>query len=157
MIRSIQKWFDEADAKIQDTFASTDWNMFCDSSDNIKEFTTSVTGFINKCIDDIVPPVTIRLYPNRKPFITGNICTELMARAAAFKEWDANPDGCMKSHYDLRRAIKQSKHQYTTKIQSYYAGSDAHRMWQGLQTMPDYKGKPSREPTIRAKFLLCSL
>jgi hypothetical protein len=29
--------------------------MFRDSSDGIEELTTSVTGFINKGIDDIVP------------------------------------------------------------------------------------------------------
>ena len=27
----------------------------------------------------------------------------------------------------------------------YYTGSDARRMWQGLQTITDYKGKHSRE------------
>jgi hypothetical protein len=49
---SIRKWSDEADAKLQDCFARTDWNMFRDSFDGIKEYTTSVTGFINKSIDD---------------------------------------------------------------------------------------------------------
>ena len=39
---------DEADAKLQDYFSSTDWNMFWDYSDGIEEYTTSVTGFINK-------------------------------------------------------------------------------------------------------------
>ena len=56
-----KKW---SDAKLQDCFASTDWNMFWDSSDGI-EYTQSVTGFINKCIDDVVPTVTIRTYPTR--------------------------------------------------------------------------------------------
>jgi hypothetical protein len=55
-----KKWSDEADAKLQDCSASTDWNMFRDSSDGIEEYTTSVTGFINKCIEDIVPTVTVR-------------------------------------------------------------------------------------------------
>ncbi|KAK6304264.1 hypothetical protein J4Q44_G00248500 [Coregonus suidteri] len=50
--------YHDADAKLQDCFASTDWNMFRDSSDSIEEYTTSVTGFINKCIDDVVPTVT---------------------------------------------------------------------------------------------------
>ena len=36
-------------------------------------------------------------------------------------------------------------HQYRTKIESYYTGSDAHRVWQGLQTITDYKGKHSQE------------
>jgi hypothetical protein len=51
------KWSDDTDDKIQDCFASTDWNMFRDSSAGIEEYTTSVTGIINKCIDDFVPTV----------------------------------------------------------------------------------------------------
>jgi hypothetical protein len=74
--RAIKKWADEADAKLQECFSSTDWNMFRDSSDGIEEYTTSVTGFINKCIDDVVPTVTVCTYPNQKPWITGNIHTE---------------------------------------------------------------------------------
>ena len=85
MARAIKKWSDEADAKLQDCFAITDWNMFRDSSDGLEEYTTSVTGFINKYIEDVVPTVTVRTYPNQKPWITGNIRTELKGRAAAFK------------------------------------------------------------------------
>jgi hypothetical protein len=61
---SIQKWSDDVDATLQDCFASTDCNMFRHSSNGIEEYTTSVIGFINKCIDDIVPIVTICTYPN---------------------------------------------------------------------------------------------
>ena len=68
------------------TVLLADWNMFRDSSNVIEEYTTSVIGFINKCIDDVVPTVTVRTYPNQKPWITGNIRTELKASAAAFKE-----------------------------------------------------------------------
>ncbi|KAM9422393.1 vacuolar protein sorting-associated protein 33B-like isoform 1-T2 [Salvelinus alpinus] len=39
---------------LQHCFASTDWNMFRDSSNGIEEYTTSVIGFINKCIDNVV-------------------------------------------------------------------------------------------------------
>ena len=114
---SIKKWSDEADAKLQDCFASTDWNMFRDSSNGIEEYITSVIDFMNKCIDDVVPTVTVCTYPNQKPWITGSIHTELKARAAAFK-----------NRYALRRTIKQAKPQYRTKIESYYTGSDARRM-----------------------------
>ena len=57
--RSIKKWSDETDAKLQDCFASTDWNMFQDPPNGIDEYTTSVTGFINKCIEDVIPTVTV--------------------------------------------------------------------------------------------------
>ena len=58
--RSIRKWSDNAYAKLQDCFASTDWNMFQDYSNSTEENTTSATGFINKCIEDFVPAVTVR-------------------------------------------------------------------------------------------------
>jgi hypothetical protein len=61
--------------------------MFRDSSD-----VTSVTAFIFECIGDIVPKVTIHTYSKQKPWIPGNIGTELKARAAAFKKQDTNPD-----------------------------------------------------------------
>ena len=103
--RSIKKWSDEAGAKLQDCFASTDWNMFRNSSDGIEEYTTSVNGFINKCIEDVVCTVTVRAYSNQKPWITGNIRNELKGRAALFKVRD--PEAYKKSCYALRRTIKQ--------------------------------------------------
>ena len=49
------------------TFSSTDWNMLWDSSNGIEEYTTTVIGFINKCIANIIPTVTVRTFPNQKP------------------------------------------------------------------------------------------
>ena len=87
--------------------------------------------------------MTVRTYHNQTYWITGNI--ELMARAAAFMERDTNPDAYKKSHYALRRSIKLAKHQYRTEIEFYYSGSESRRMWQGLQIITDYKGKPSHK------------
>jgi hypothetical protein len=133
-------WSDDADATLQDCFASTDWNMFLDSSNGIKEY----TGFINKCIDDIVPTVTVRIYHNQKPLITVNIRTDLelplSRRRTLIRMLIRNPAMIG------RRTIKQAKLQYRTKIEY-----DARWMWQRLQTILDYKGKPSRElPMTRA-------
>jgi hypothetical protein len=80
--------------------------MFRDSSNNIEEFITLVTGFIDKCINNIVPTVTVRTYPNQNPWITSNIHTELKARAATFKEQDSNLEAYKQFGYYLRQAIK---------------------------------------------------
>ena len=80
--------------------AITDWIMLPDSSDCIEEYTTSVTGFINKCIDD-VPTVTVHPYPHQQPWITGTIRTELRGRDVAFKVGDSNPEDYKKSCYVL--------------------------------------------------------
>ena len=117
--------------------------MFRDSSDGIEEYTISVTGFINKSIDDVVnvvAAVTVRTYPNQKPWITSNIRTELKGRAAAFKERDSNPEAYKKSCYALRRTIKQAKRQYMTKIESYYTSSDTRRCSRACKLLQTTKG-----------------
>jgi hypothetical protein len=75
--------------------------MFQDSSNGIEEYTTSVTGFINKYIDNVVATVNVSTYPNQKPWIKGNIHSELKARAIIFKERDTNPDAYKESCYSL--------------------------------------------------------
>ena len=117
-------------------------------------FTTSVIGFVNKCFNNLVPIVTVRTYHNQKLWITGNIRTELKSRS-----WTLILT-FIRNH--IRRAIKQAKLQYKTKIESYYTSSDTQRMWQGLQTHrlqrePQPWPAQRREPARWAKCLLCSL
>ena len=114
-MHSIRKWY-EADAKLQYCFASTDWNMFRHASCD-------------------------RTYISQ-PETMGY---RLKARAVTFKELDTNTGGNKKSCQALCRTIEQANCQYRTKIRSYYIGSGTRRMWQGLQTITDYRGKPSRE------------
>ena len=45
--------------------------------------------------------------------------------------------------YSLRKAIKQAKSQYRDKVESQFNGSDTRCMWQGLQSITDYKKKTS--------------
>jgi hypothetical protein len=64
------------------------------------------------------------MYPNIKPWVTGNISAGLKARVTAYKEWEK------RTRYNLQLDIKQEKLEYRRK---------------GLQTITDYIGKPSRE------------
>jgi hypothetical protein len=45
--------------------------------------------------------------------------------------------------YSLRKAIKQAKRQYRDKVQLQFSSSDTRGMWQGLQSITDYKRKTS--------------
>jgi hypothetical protein len=60
--------------------------------------------------------------------------------------------------YSLRKAIKQAKHRYRDKVESQFNSSDKRSMWQGLQTVMDYKRKtshvllPDRVNTILTRF-----
>ena len=85
--------------------------------------------------------MTVRTYPNQKPWITGSIRTELKARAATFKERDSNPETYKKSRSALQWTIKQEKRQYRTKIYLYYTGSDARPDVAGLTNNYRLKGE----------------
>jgi hypothetical protein len=48
-------------------------------NNNIDEYADSVSEFIRKCIEDVVPIATIKTFPNQKPWIDGSICVKLKA------------------------------------------------------------------------------
>ncbi|XP_062841120.1 neuronal pentraxin-2a [Trichomycterus rosablanca] len=61
----------------------------------------------------------------------------LRTRSAAFVS--GNTEDYKRARYDLRRAIKGAKRQYTQKLEGYYINTDSRRMWQGLQHITDYQ------------------
>jgi hypothetical protein len=84
---------------------------------------------------------SILLIPAYKQKLKQEVPVTLSIRPSD-KERDTNQGAYKKSRYALRQTIKQANHQY---IESYYTGSDARRMWQGLKTITDYDGKPRHE------------
>jgi hypothetical protein len=54
-----------------------------------------------------------------------------------------NTEEYKQGSYSLRKAIKQAKRQYRDKVESQFNGSDTRHMWQGRQTITDYKTKTS--------------
>ncbi len=55
-LRKIQCWSDKSDAILQDCFDHVDWDMFRAASDyDIEAYSDTVTCFIRKCIEDVVP------------------------------------------------------------------------------------------------------
>ena len=71
----------KSEAMLHDCFASADWNMFRDSANSVNELITSTTGFIRKCIVDVVPTLKVLCFPNQKPRIN----TEFKDRAIAHR------------------------------------------------------------------------
>ncbi len=73
------------------------------SDDDIDAYSDTVTCFIRKCIEDVVPTKTIRIHPNQKPWINSNVRSALSARTSAFNS--GNTDDRKQASYDLRRSM----------------------------------------------------
>ncbi len=60
--------------------------MFRAASDDVIEaYSDSVTCFIRKCREDVVPTKIICIYPNQKLWINSDVRSALSARTSAFK------------------------------------------------------------------------
>jgi hypothetical protein len=53
--------------------------FWASSENNIDTYMDTVTEFFRKCIADVVPTVTIKNYPNQKPWIDGSVRAKLKA------------------------------------------------------------------------------
>ena len=124
------------------------------SNNNIDEYADSVSKFISKCIGDFIPTVTIKTFPNQKPWIDGSIRAKLKAQNTAFNHGKAtgNMPEYTQCSYSLRKASKQAKRQNGDKVELQFNGSNTRRMWQSLQSITDYKKKTS--PVADIKVLL---
>ncbi len=112
------------------------------SDDDIEAYSDTVTCFIRKCIDDVVPTKTIRIYPNQKPWINSDVRSALSAWTSAFKS--GNTDDRKQASYDLRRSIKAAKRTYKYKVEEHFNNNNPRSMWQGINNITGFKGiKPA--------------
>ncbi|KAK3517603.1 hypothetical protein QTP70_012957 [Hemibagrus guttatus] len=90
VLKQIKTWPAVAISALQDCFECTDWNMFREAatngdSINLEEYTTSVTSYIGKCIDDVTVSKTITTHSNQKPWMTAEVRALLKSRDSAFR------------------------------------------------------------------------
>ena len=106
MVKSAQCWSNQSESTRQDCFDHVDWKHFRVESVN------SVTGFIKKCIDDVIAIVTFKTYLNQKLSIDDSLVGKLKERDAAYQHGKVARDNSMvkQYNYDLLRLIKMAKH-----------------------------------------------
>ncbi|KAI4889721.1 hypothetical protein NFI96_009933 [Prochilodus magdalenae] len=153
-VRTVGVWPEGAESVLHDCFQCTDWEMFrsaatTDSLVDINEYTTSVTGFIRKCVDDVTQTKQIPTLPNQKPWMNTDVRSLLKARDAAFKS--GNSEELKTARHNLKVGIRAAKHKYSSQTAAHFnTNSDPRRMWQGIQVITDYKSKVSTPVTIDA-------
>ena len=137
-IREVHRWSDQSDSMLQDCFDHVDWEVFQEASNNnLDEYTDSVTGFIRKCIEDVVPTKPVRVYPNQKPWLNCEVRAALNARTTAFKS--GHTEEYKKASYALRKTIRAAKREYRAKVESQFNTTNTRSLWQGLNTITDFR------------------
>ncbi|KAI4879698.1 hypothetical protein NFI96_007535 [Prochilodus magdalenae] len=108
---------------------------------DLEEYTSSVTSYISKCIDNMTVSKTIITCPNQKPWMTAEVRALLKARDSVFKAGDKA--ALRKARAKLSRGIREAKRAHGQSIHSHFRDSgDTRRMWQGIQAIINYRTAP---------------
>ncbi|KAK3551104.1 hypothetical protein QTP70_013025 [Hemibagrus guttatus] len=142
VLKQVKTWPAGAISALQDCFECTDWNMFRETatnsdSINLEEYTTSVTSYNGKCIDDVTVSKTITTRSKQKPWMTAEVRALLKSRDSAFRAGDK--EALRTPRAKLSRAIKEVKRTHAQRIHGHFQDSrDSRRMWQGIQAITNY-------------------
>ncbi|KAK1792647.1 hypothetical protein P4O66_012581 [Electrophorus voltai] len=80
LLKQVRTWPAGAISALQDCFEQTTWITFKEAATdggtvNLEEYTASVTGYISKCIDDVIVSKTITTRHNQKPWMIAETTT----------------------------------------------------------------------------------
>ncbi|KAI5624293.1 gastrula zinc finger protein XlCGF28.1-like [Silurus asotus] len=143
VLKQVKTWPEGATSALQDCFECTDWDMFREAatygdSINLEEYTSSVTCYISKCVEDVTISKTITTRSNQKPWMTANVRALLKQRDSAFRSGDKA--ALKTARAKLSHAIREAKRAHAKKIHDHFQDSgDTRRMWQGIQAITNYR------------------
>ncbi|KAI5607669.1 hypothetical protein C0J50_6989, partial [Silurus asotus] len=141
--KQVRTWPAESMSALQDCFECTDWDMFREAATNgefinLEEYTSTVTSYIGKCIDDVTTSKTITIRSNQKPWMTAKVRALLKTRDSAFRSGDKT--ALKTARAKLSRGIREAKRAHAKRIHGHFQDSgDTRRMWQGIQAITNYK------------------
>ncbi len=140
-------WSSHSEAMLQAVLDDVDWDMFRVSSSDVSEFTDVAVSFVNTLTEQATETITVRTFPNQKPWVDRTIRDAVNKRTATYNEALLSGNMCeyKAACYALRRAVSAAKHRYKERIESHFQLNDSRRMWQGLRTICAFGNKSSAE------------
>ncbi len=125
--REVTRWSSHSEAMLQAVLDDVDWDMFRASSSDISEFTDVAVSFVNTLTEQATETITVRTFPNQKPWVDRTIRDAVNKRTAAYNEalLSGNMSMYKASCYALRRAVSAAKHRYKERIESHFQLNDS--------------------------------
>ncbi len=84
--REVTRWSSHSEAMLQAALDDVDWDMFRASSSDVSEFTDVAVSFVNTLTEQATETITVRTFPNQKPWVDKTIRDAVNKRTAAYNE-----------------------------------------------------------------------
>ncbi|KAK3508958.1 hypothetical protein QTP70_015369, partial [Hemibagrus guttatus] len=158
VLKLVKTWPEGVISALQDCFECTDWDMFREAapngdSINLEEYTTSVTSYISKCIDDVTISKSITTRSNQKLLMIEKVCALLKSRDSAFRAGDK--DALRTARAKLSRAIREAKCTRPLPEQRFYTQFEAQNDVTARKTIPPPEDKVLCLTTADVRKSLC--
>ncbi len=82
--RVVTRWSSHSEAMLQAALDDVDWDMFRASSSDVSEFTDVALSFVNTLTEQATETMTVRTFPNQKPWVDRTIRAAVNKRTAAY-------------------------------------------------------------------------
>jgi hypothetical protein len=140
--KTVRQWSLDVTLALDACFYQTDWDVFREASASLEEAVEAVTAYINFCTESLVPVKEVKIFPNNKPWVTGDVADLLKMRQKKFREGDQQEVKNLQAQ--LKVKIRENKEKYKKKVEESFNTDRPRKMWQSLNTMTGYKpGKKS--------------
>lgn len=147
-VKKVRVWPRGAMSALKDCFEHTEWSTFREAAtdsqhSNVGEYAASVSGYIQWCMEEVIVTKTIITWANQKPWMNKEVQERLRECNTAFNSGDTM--ALRSTRANLNRAIKLvAKRTYSQKVQGFFQDpSNTRQLWQGIQTVTDYKATPT--------------
>ncbi len=130
--KTVKVWTEEALDQLKGCFECTQWETF-EQTDNLDEFSTVVTDYINYCVDTIIPVKQIKIFPNNKPWITKEMKSVLNEKKRAFRNGDRIEVKVIQKK--IAEYSKECKDRYKEKIEKQFSDNNTRQAWKGVKTL----------------------
>ncbi len=116
--RVVTHWSSHSEAMLQASLDDVDWDMFRASSSDVIEFKDVALSFVNMLTEQATETITVRTFPNQKPWVDRKIRAAVNKRTAAYNEalLSGNMSVYKASCYALRRAVRATELRYRERI-----------------------------------------
>ena len=142
--RIIRKWDHDTAETMRGCFEGTNWDIFYENEDDLDTITDSITSYICFCEENIVQTKRIKVYANSKPWVNGELKTNLLEKRKAFLEGDEQKQHELEKEFKWKN--KQSRRQYKDKVEKKLTEGQGRAAWDGLNTM---MGKNTKKQELK--------
>ena len=124
---TVKVWSKEAWDTLQGCFDCTDWSVF---QGDVHHLADTVGDYINFCVDTVIPTKAVKIYPNSKPWVTGNIKQLLNKESQVFRE--GNREKLKEVQREVKNELRKGKLAFREKIEKNFESNDMKKVWKGL-------------------------